>query len=99
MSGACCYFGVCCPPGSEKQAIEVLAFVGGGAGEKPVDTVRAILGVFRLVPLAMDPVPNATSDAEVAAAQKRLAKLNKHLDGELKAILLGLGHEVEEKTT
>lgn len=87
--GACCYYGVCCPP--ERQAMALANHLA-----IPLDAARKVAEGFLLVPRSIEAGPEAVLEGHVTSAQERLAKLHRYVKGELRAILIDLGHAVEE---
>ncbi len=100
MPGACCYYGVCCPPGRQATAMaEALGI--------PLDAAQAVAGTSKgtghvLVPRALPPVAAGENEdrervaAFRAAAQQRLDRLHRQVKAEMKAILIDLGYGTDE---
>lgn len=98
----CCILGVCCPPDKQGRALAEHLADGepeaDGAGSY-TDIARRLVEEFQLVPKSLEPNPDArplASAAHVGSGKARLEKLHRHVQGELKAILIDLGHPVEE---
>lgn len=86
----CCRIRLCCPDG--KAAADLAAHES-----IPVEAAAKIIAGYQLVPLTLEPDPgDTTAPAHVKSAQDRLAKLHRHVRGELRAILIDLGHPVDE---
>lgn len=98
--GACCWTGVCCDP--PRQGLALAAHLN-----IPSEAAQAVAGISKdtghvLVPRALPPVVFSPGNEERAAAfaeaaGQRLEKLHRTVKAEMRAILLDLGHEVEEE--
>ncbi len=97
MPGACCYYGVCCPPGKQGVALADHLSI-------PLEAAQAVAGtskdtghilIPRALPAAANDKPDDGDSAFREAAKHRLEKLHRTVKAEMKAILVDLGHEVE----
>lgn len=88
MPGACCYYGVCCPPEAQATAL---------AEHEKIDVTAAVMitANYRLVPKSIEPGPDHLSEEHVRSAKQRLEKLHRRIHTELKGILLDMGHGTE----
>lgn len=104
MPGGCCIVGVCCPPDnqgrpSSRSKNELAAHLAETEPEAPSrgsyeDVAGRILDEYQLVPREIEPGPEVAGplDAGPESARLRLEKLHRHIQGELKAIFIDMGH-------
>lgn len=89
LFGVCCRLLICCPP---DRAAAALAEHEG----IPLEVAAKIHAGYQLVPKLIEVGAGPTDSDRVALARKRLEKLHHRNEVELKAILLDLGHGVQE---
>lgn len=84
----CCRIFLCCdPPLAAKDLAD--------HEEIPLAAALKIGAGYQLVPKSIESGPGPATTHQIESATKRLAKLHRHVKGELTAILIDLGHSAE----